>query len=458
MLFSSQFFLVCFLPAVLFCYHLTRKWQKLNQLTLISFSLLFYGIWNYHYVPLLLGLGFINWAIGSYSLKYNQKIWLGMGIGFDLLVLIYFKYTNFLAGIVSHLISIPLGPWPIILPLGISFFIFQKISYLADIYTGSARRYKFLDFMEFVTFFPQLIAGPLVRHNELIPQFTLDQRNQNIWKKTGQGICLFAIGLIKKAGLADELGKMADPLFAAGNLHHTIGTIEAWVGALAYYWQIYFDFSGYSDMAIGLGLLFGLQLPFNFNAPYQALSLQDFWRRWHMTLSRFLRDYVYIPLGGNRCGSARHVVNLIITMLFAGLWHGAGWTFIVWGGLHGIGLAVHHIWKRFCFPLPPFIAWVITFLFIVCSWVVFRAPDFSTADIILSNLFVYHPSPLFTFPHLWLFLLCGVFSWFGPTSQVVVLKYLTPTWPIALLTGATLVFFFFLAGGRIPNAFIYFQF
>ena len=255
-----------------------------------------------------------------------------------------FKYADFFRGTAYGALGETFQPWSLILPLGISFFVFQKISYLIDLRRGDRHIYGFLDFCMFVTFFPQLIAGPIVRHNEIIHQFRLDPRRPAMWENLSRGFVLFVIGVAKKVALADTLAMVADPLFGKA-VAASLSATEAWVATGAYTLQIYFDFSGYSDMAIGLALMFGLRLPMNFNSPYRAVSIRDFWRRWHITLSRFLRDYLYIPLGGNRCGALRQASNVIVTMLLGGLWHGANWTFVVWGGLHGTALAVNHVWQ-----------------------------------------------------------------------------------------------------------------
>ena len=237
----------------------------------------------------------------------------------------------------------------------------------------------------FVAFFPQLIAGPLVRHNEIIHQFQADPRGPAMWENLSRGFILFTIGVGKKVLLADPLAMVADPLFAKA-LGMPLTLAEAWAAAGAYTLQIYFDFSGYSDMAIGLGLMFGLRLPFNFDAPYRAVSMRDFWRRWHMTLSRFLRDYLYIPLGGSRCGPVRQACNVVATMLLGGLWHGANWTFVVWGGLHGAALAFNHVWEQRGFRVPRPLAWLMTMLFVMGCWMLFRAPDFITAGGMLASM------------------------------------------------------------------------
>jgi alginate O-acetyltransferase complex protein AlgI len=350
-------------------------------------------------------------------------------------------------------------PWHLILPLGISFFVFQKISYLIDLRRGDRHIYGFLDFCMFVSFFPQLIAGPLVRHNEIIHQFREDPRGPALWENLSRGFVLFAIGVSKKVLLADTLAMLADPLFTKA-LGTPLSLAEAWAAAGSYTLQIYFDFSGYSDMAIGLGLMFGLRLPFNFDAPYRALSVRDFWRRWHMTLSRFLRDYLYIPLGGSRCGPIRQAVNVVATMLLGGLWHGANWTFVVWGGLHGIGLAVNHVWDQRGFRLPWPIAWLLTMLFVMACWVLFRAPDFSTAGQVLASMTGAHGvgSIKLDADTKRALVVAAVVAVAGPTSHAFALTRLRPNGWFAVPAGIGLAYVLLLIGGRLPNVFIYFQF
>jgi D-alanyl-lipoteichoic acid acyltransferase DltB (MBOAT superfamily) len=295
----------------------------------------------------------------------------------------------------------------------------------------------------FVTFFPHLIAGPIVHHREMMPQFYQPQGGERLWRMSSVGLMLLAIGLFKKVVIADNLAEAASPMFdaaAAGSAPHFF---SAWSGTLAYTLQIYFDFSGYSDMAIGLGLLFGIRFPANFNSPYKARDISDFWRRWHMTLSRFLRDYLYIPLGGNRHGTARQLANLFLTMLLGGLWHGAGWTFIIWGALHGIFLAVQRVWSglspRLGVTLPRPVGWLITMLVVIVAWVYFKAPDVATAHSVLGSLFGGQglslktpnlpPLPLDGWP---VILLAGLVATLAPNSREIFQRY-APTLKLVTL-------------------------
>ena len=343
------------------------------------------------------------------------------------------------------------------LPLGISFFTFQKISYLVDLRRGDRHVYGLLEFAAFVTFFPQLIAGPLVRHNEIIPQFALPPRRPAVWENLARGAVLFTIGLTKKAAIADTIAPICDPLFAAAG-QSSLNLAEAWAAAGAYTLQIYFDFSGYSDMAIGLALMFGLRLPFNFAAPYRATSIRAFWRRWHITLSRFLRDYVYIPLGGNRRGPALQAANVIATMLLGGLWHGAAWTFVAWGGLHGAALAANGAWARAGRRMPAPLGWALTMLFVIGGWVLFRSPDFTTAAGVLGSMAGLHGVGRAHVDNAAVLGLAVAAVLLLPPSQDLALRRLRATPWLAVPAGVALVFLLLLVGGRVPNEFIYFQF
>jgi D-alanyl-lipoteichoic acid acyltransferase DltB (MBOAT superfamily) len=371
----------------------------------------------------------------------------------NLLVLGLFKYADFFMGSIDPYWR----PWRLVLPLGISFFVFQKISYLVDLRRGDRHIYSFLDFCMFVTFFPQLIAGPLVRHNEIIPQFAQAPGRPAVWENLSRGFALFLIGLAKKVALADSLALIVDPQFGKA-AHGMLNGAEAWAAAGGFTLQLYFDFSGYSDMAIGLALMLGLTLPTNFDAPYRAVSVRDFWRRWHMTLSRFLRDYLYIPLGGNRVGPVRQVANLAATMLLGGLWHGANWTFVAWGGLHGMGLAFNHLAAQRGWRLPTPLAWVATMLFVITGWVLFRAPDFATAGRVLASMAFLHGIGRAVLPNAYVLAIVAAVAVIGPTSQRAALARLAPSPWIALPAGAGLVFLLLMIGGRLQNAFIYFQF
>ncbi len=459
MLFNSQAFICGFLPLVLALYYALARHRAARQALVVAASLGFYAYWDWRFVPLLAGLTVANWLIVVWFGRQRAS-WIPLlGVALNLAALGLFKYADFLRGTVFDLTGEPWEPWHLILPLGISFFVFQKISYLVDLRRGDKHIYGFLDFCMFVTFFPQLIAGPLVRHNEIIHQFRADPRGPAMWENLSRGFILFLIGITKKVVLADTLAMIADPLFAQAQTA-PLAAVPAWVAAGSYTLQIYFDFSGYSDMAIGLGMMFGLRLPFNFDAPYTAVSVRDFWRRWHMTLSRFLRDYLYIPLGGNRCGPLRQAVNVVATMLLGGLWHGANWTFVVWGGLHGVALAANHVWETRGLRLPTPVAWLLTLLFVMGGWVLFRSPDFTHAGQVLASM-----AGAQGLGHVSLnreFVLALAFgaaiATLGPTSQTAALRRLVPQPWLAVPAGVGLAWLLLLVGGRLPNVFIYFQF
>ena len=403
MLFNSYTFVFGFLPAVLLVFYglavLTRR--HVAMLWLVAASLFYYGWSRPENLLLIAVLLVANYGAGTF-LGHNGgkplgRVVLTVGIAANLGVLGYFKYTNFLVDTVNTLTG---GSWPaanIILPLGLSFFTFQKIAYLVDAYRGRTRGYNFIDYCLFVTFFPQLIAGPIVHHSEVIPQFSERQDYRPNAEDFSVGLTQFICGLFKKVVIADRMALYATPIFDVARAGGVPSFLDGWVAALAYSFQLYFDFSGYSDMALGLGRLFGIRLPLNFNSPYKAENITEFWRRWHMTLSRFLRDYLYIPLGGNRRGPIRRYTNLMLTMLLGGLWHGAGWNFVIWGGLHGIYLVIHHAWRAMRGGSEPgkspagltglVARRAVTFFAVMLAWVFFRAGDMGAAKQMLASMF-----------------------------------------------------------------------
>ncbi|WP_206201923.1 MBOAT family protein [Terasakiella sp. SH-1] len=341
---------------------------------------MFYAMWSWAFAPLLAGSILINFIIGKYlqHIQTYRHSLLVCGLIFNIGLLGYFKYTNFLLG---SLFSY--SGFDIVLPIGISFFTFQQVAYLIDTYRHEAEEYDFFKYFLFVSFFPQLIAGPIVHHKEMMGQFQHKIEKDILCDKITRGLIIFSIGLFKKVIIADYFATLATPIFTAADNQKTIGFFESWIGSLAYSFQIYFDFSAYSDMAIGLGLLFGISLPQNFNSPYKAKSIIEFWRRWHMTLSRFLRDYLYIPLGGNRLGPLRQYANILCVMLIGGLWHGAGWTFIAWGGLHGVFIICNHFSP---FQINQWLSRALTLLCIVIAWVFFRVESFDGAFYLLQAM------------------------------------------------------------------------
>ncbi len=386
MLFNSYEFILVFLPVTLIVFFLLGKngFTRAALSWLVLASLFFYGYWNPKYLLLIFLSILFNYAVGAMFPRMagsRKKLLLLLGIGANLGALGYFKYANFFMENLNSLAGLDIGLGEIVLPLAISFFTFQQIAYLVDSYKGEATELNFPRYVLFVTFFPQLIAGPIVHHKEMLPQFSQPRTFLPNRLNLSLGLAIFSIGLFKKVGLADNISVYVGPVFDAVEAGWEISFFEAWGGVLAYTFQLYFDFSGYSDMAIGLARMFGIRLPLNFFSPYKARNIVDFWRRWHITLSRFLRDYLYISLGGNRKGPFRRYVNLFTTMLLGGLWHGAGWTFVVWGGLHGTYLVVNHAWHALSasWRFGRGSWWmatgarVITFLAVILGWVVFRA-------------------------------------------------------------------------------------
>ncbi len=385
MLFSSPEFILLFLPIVVTIYFfLTKSTQPLYaRYWLLCSSIFFYGWWNPMNIFLIVTSMVFNFSLGS-LIEQKRKRWMvATGVAINLSVLFYFKYADFFLANANALLDTHYTLLHIVLPLGISFFTFQQIAFLVDSYKGEAGNYKFHDYCLFITFFPHLIAGPIVHHTVIMPQL-MDKRTNIInYENLAKGLFVFNMGLAKKIGIADTMAVIANKGYANTEL---LSTLQAWITSVSYSIQLYFDFSGYSDMAIGLGLLFNIHMPLNFNAPYRAQNVQDFWRRWHITLSRFLRDYVYKPLGGNRDSEVSTAKNLVITFLLGGIWHGAGWTFILWGFLHGIAQVVYRLFTKTKINLPVWLGIVITFLFINVTWVFFRAPSLSEATNILSSI------------------------------------------------------------------------
>jgi len=395
MLFNSYIFIFIFLPVSFFIYFfLLKKRLILGAKGFLVFaSLFFYSWWNIIYLPLILSSMIFNYFIGKFlnknykKEKINKKLLLTLGIIFNIILLGYFKYTDFMIENFNLIFDTSTSLLHLALPLAISFFTFQQIAYLVDSYRGETAEYNFLNYAFFVTFFPQLIAGPIVHHSEMMPQFASPHNLVKKYKNIALGLFIFTIGLFKKVVIADNFAIWATTGFDKAEV---LSFFEAWATSLSYTFQLYFDFSGYTDMAIGIALLFNIKLPINFNSPYKALSIQDFWRRWHMTLSRFLKEYIYIPLGGNRNGEVRTYSHLLATFILGGIWHGAGWTFIFWGFLHGIALVIHRIWNKFFFQLPRWFAWFVTFNFINISWVFFRAKEWDDAIKVLNGMIDYN--------------------------------------------------------------------
>jgi alginate O-acetyltransferase complex protein AlgI len=394
MLFNSYGFLFVFLPVTLVGFFLlARRGMTLAASWLTLMSLVFYGWWDWRFVSLLVASIAFNYVMGLAIARSTGRMrvaWFASAITVDLALLGYFKYANLLLGSVSAIQGTHYAALDIVLPLGISFFTFTQIAYLADVFQNKAREPRLIHYSLFVSYFPHLIAGPVLHHKEMMPQFAEPRTYRLQPNAILLGAVIFIIGLAKKVLLADNMAPYVNSTFAEPN--HP-GVLVAWGCVLAYSFQIYFDFSGYSDMAIGLSRLFGIRLPLNFNSPYKARNIVEFWRCWHMTLSRFLRDYLYIPLGGNRRGPVRRYLNLFLTMLLGGLWHGAGWNFAIWGGLHGIYLSLNHLWRRIAGAggartrFGTLLSVAITFFAVNVAWVFFRSPTLEIARELMVGMF-----------------------------------------------------------------------
>ena len=397
MLFSSSIFIFAFLPIVIGGYLIAVRFTTHAPafVWLVLASLFFYAYWNPIYLALFLLSIAVNYLTGIELMKNRRRRILIGGVVFNLGLIGVFKYFGFFGSLINTVFSASLPTPEIVLPLAISFFTFQQIAYLVDVYRGEVRDTGLLHYVLFVSFFPQLIAGPIVHHNEVIPQFEEHKKRRFEISDFLAGSAIFIIGLQKKIVLADGIGAHADNLFS--NLAGQDPTlVQSWIGTLAYTFQIYFDFSGYSDMAIGLARIFGIRLPENFRSPYKAVNIIDFWRHWHMTLSRFLKDYLYIPLGGSRRGAGRRYLNMLTTMVLGGLWHGAAWTFVFWGALHGLFLTVNHFWRAVRKNLGHDLSRstaigrtasrTLTLFAVIVAWVFFRAESWPDAFAVLRGM------------------------------------------------------------------------
>jgi alginate O-acetyltransferase complex protein AlgI len=478
MLFNSYPFIFLFLPIALIGYFALGRLGHLAPVIWLALaSLAFYAVSNWQFVALLLASIAFNYLIGWLLIarrlgSHLRMIVLTAGVSGDLVVLGYFKYAGFLAANLSALFSTGFSV-NVLLPVGISFYTFTQIAFLVDAYRGNVARYALPHYALFVTYFPHLIAGPILHHKDMIPQFEAAESKSPNPHLILCGLMIFAIGLFKKTGLADGI----QPLVALAFGPITPSFDQAWIGALAYTFQLYFDFSGYSDMAIGISLMFGIFLPLNFNSPYKATSIIDFWRRWHMTLSQFLRDYLYIPLGGNRHGRVLRYVNLMITMVLGGLWHGAAWTFVIWGALHGLYLCVNHAWNHFGPAVAPrfarvadIAALIVTFVAVVIAWVFFRADTISSALSILSRMadpmqIVFGRGEM---ADAFFVMVYAAIAWFAPNTQAIMgydhanrtVGRTLGTWSNrpAFLYACAAVLAFGILGIQQHSEFIYFRF
>jgi D-alanyl-lipoteichoic acid acyltransferase DltB (MBOAT superfamily) len=458
MLFHSQAFILGFLPLVLAAYYAAARHAKAREWVLLLASLVFYGWWDVRFLPLLLGQCTATWLASERHCRTGNKGWLWAGVAVNLLSLAFFKYTAFLVSTVSALAGFDLPPPHILLPIGISFFTFQLACYLVDLARGDAHHHPWRRITLFVSLFPHLVAGPIVRHSEIMPQLDASPLRDGLAERFAKGIAFFVIGCAKKVFLDDPLALSADQMFAMAQTGAPSAG-DAWHSALAFSLQLFLDFSAYTEMAIGLGLMLGVRFPDNFNAPYQATDLRDFWRRWHMTLSRLIRDYLYIPLGGSRQGWSGYVTATLITMSLCGLWHGAGWTFVAWGLMHGVGLIACRAWQSTMPPLPSAMAWLVTMLFVIVGWVLFRAPDFITAAHMLSGMVGFgngFASTQAIKPEL---VVAAAVVALGPTTKAIVEGgWLRPLAWQGVALGAILAAAVLAVGQGQPQTFIYFQF
>ncbi|WP_027396846.1 MBOAT family O-acyltransferase [Anaerovibrio lipolyticus] len=463
MLFNTYEFIIVFLPIVFAGYYLIgRKSWQWGMYWIVVASLAFYGYWDIRYVPLLMASILFNYFMGrKIEAGFNRKKWIVAGICGDVALLGYFKYTAFFLTTINDVLGTEYFWVPeIILPLGISFFTFTQIAYLVDVYRDDVHSANFASYCEFVTIFPHLIAGPIINNREMIPQFISEETYKINYDNVAKGMTLFFLGLFKKVAIADSIAPWVNEYFSRPD---SLLPLEAWFAAIGYTFQLYFDFSAYSEMAIGLGLMFNLRLPRNFDSPYQATSIIDFWRRWHMTLGLWVKNYLYIPMGGNRHGFISKMRNLILSMLIIGLWHGAGWTYILWGGIHGVYLAVNHSWRTLNFSLPRIIAWPITFIAVVMAWVFFRADSVGSAlEIISSMVGIFDGSVVGLVFHgptgvrVRMLVAFAVLLLFCPSAQRLVEKYYSPNkvWLAVTLLAGFVSFYFF---SHISD-FLYFQF
>ena len=457
MLFHSQEFILLFLPVAVGIYYALARYPSAREWWLIAASLVFYGWWDIRFLPLLIGQTLMTWLIVELAIRKDWRWLLYFAIVANLSVLGLFKYLDFGASILQQVTGREFAKASLILPIGISFYTFELISYLVDRLRGTAPRYGIRVFGLFIVLFPHLIAGPIMRHNEIIPQFAYDPLRTGLYERIGRGLVLFLIGFVEKFFIADQLATIVDPIFAEAALMVPTFSL-AGAGALAFALQIFFDFVAYSNMAMGIGLMCGLMLPVNFNVPYRAVNLRDFWRRWHITLSRWLRDYVYIPLGGSREGVAVYIWATLVTMGLCGLWHGAGWTFVLWGLGHAVGLLACRFWQRYGPPLPAIAAWAITMTFVVLLFVLFRAADLATVSHMFAGLIGQGGlGALWPAGTLVPIVIAGTIALFKvPTFELAM--RLRPSWPAAIGFVVLSVICVLEVGKGAPLSFIYFQF
>lgn len=465
MLFNSFEFLFAFLPIVLLLYYGLHRLGGTTSSKAVLFlaSLVFYGWYNAIYLPLLLGSIVFNFLVGNWLGKEpevrKRKLILTLGIVSNVLLLMYFKYMNFFIDNVNYLTDSHISHLRILLPLGISFFTFQQIAYLTDSFKQLTKEYNLFTYSTFVTFFPHVISGPIVHHKDMMPQYNDPTKAEFDSFNFSKGLYIFFMGLVKKVVVADSFAVLANAGF--GSAAH-LGFLDSWITSISYSIQLYFDFSGYSDMALGIALLFNIHIAVNFNSPYKSVNIQDFWRRWHITLSSFLRDYIYIPLGGNRSGEYLTLQNLMVTFLVGGIWHGAAWTYIIWGAMHGGGLIVHRLWKKANLEMPDWLGLVLTLLYVNFAWVFFRAATLPDAWNMVRKMiglegFSLGPSIVLTDIYIIPMLVLGTVLLFFPNPPQLAQRFKTDYKHLAYITVLAVLGLLFM-NSITANDFLYFDF
>jgi alginate O-acetyltransferase complex protein AlgI len=464
MLFQTQGYVLVFLPLVAAFYYLSARSLELRQYVLIAASLVFYAWWDVRFLVVPLAQIAATWLLSQAHGRTGRAGFLHAAVLLNLASLGTFKYLNFLLDSVGAAAGIAFPRMDFVLPIGISFFSFQLISYLIDRMRGEAPLYSFRSFALFILLYPHLIAGPIVRHNELIPQFALEPLRDGLFGRIARGLAIFTMGFAKKVLLADPLAPIVDGLFSDAKLH-PLDLGQAWTAILAFAFQLFLDFSAYTEMAIGTALIFGLILPENFRRPYLADSITEFWRRWHITLSNFIRDYLYVPLGTSRAGVLRYVPRgrpralaaVLASMGLCGLWHGAGWTYVAWGFWHGAGLVACHAWHRLGRPLPWVLGWALTMLFVLASFALFRADSFTVAGSILASLCGLH-GVSGALAEVKLLAAGALASTLLPSAHELNDKFLKPRPAVFVGLGLLAAYCILEAGKGPPLSFIYFQF
>jgi D-alanyl-lipoteichoic acid acyltransferase DltB (MBOAT superfamily) len=464
MLFQTQGYVLVFLPLVAAFYYLSARSLELRQYVLIAASLVFYAWWDVRFLVVPLAQITATWVLSQAHGRTGRAGFLHAAVLLNLASLGTFKYLNFLLDSVGTATGIAFPRMGIVLPIGISFFTFQLVSYLVDRMRGEAPLYPFRPFALFILLYPHLIAGPIVRHHELIPQFALDPLRDGLYGRIARGLAIFTMGFAKKVLLADALAPAVDGLFSAA-AERPLDFGQAWTAILAFAFQLFLDFSAYTEMAIGTALIFGLILPENFRRPYLADSIAEFWRRWHITLSNFIRDYLYVPLAASRAGLLRYVPRgrprvlgaILVSMGLCGLWHGAGWTYVAWGFWHGAGLVTCHLWQRMGRPLPSALGWALTMLFVLASFALFRADSFSVAGSILASLCGLH-GVSGALGEVKLLVGGALASTLLPSAHELNEKFLKPRPMIFVGLGLLAAYCVLEVGRGPPLNFIYFQF